>query len=156
MRPKQRAALKKFFRLPPTHSPPDKILLRLWSKNFLIDIQKYTDICFQSASRMQFLGVQKWRSANVFSKTKQKYVCWKSQKGFSQCCQSILFSMSSENFNVEVRKTSEVFRVKLYCETSHLFRQFLLALRLSARKSEIQKKKRKKENCLIMSTRTCA
>ena len=77
-------------------------------------IQKYTDICFQSASRMQFLGVQKWRSANVFSKTKQKYVCWKSQKGFCQCCQSILFSMSSENLNVEVRETSEVFRVKLF------------------------------------------
>ena len=41
------------------------------------DIQKYTDICFQSASKMPFLAVQKWCSANVFSDTKQKRVCWK-------------------------------------------------------------------------------
>ena len=40
-------------------------------------IQKYTDICFQSATRMQFFGVKKWCSPNVFSDTKQKYVCWK-------------------------------------------------------------------------------
>ena len=54
-------------------SQPDKILLRLWNKN----IQKYTDICFQSASRMQSLGVKKWCSANVFSDTKQKNAGWK-------------------------------------------------------------------------------
>ena len=41
------------------------------------DIQKYTDICFQSATRMQFFGVKKWCSPNVFSDTKQKHVCWK-------------------------------------------------------------------------------
>ena len=41
------------------------------------DIQKYTDICFQSASRRQFLRVQKWCSANVFSDAKQKHVCCK-------------------------------------------------------------------------------
>ena len=38
-------------------------------------IQKYSDICFQSTSRMQFLGVKKCCSANVFSDTKQKDVC---------------------------------------------------------------------------------
>ena len=30
------------------------------------DIQKYTDICFQSPSRMQFLGVKKWDSTFFF------------------------------------------------------------------------------------------
>ena len=30
------------------------------------NIQNYTEICFRGASRMQFLGVKKWRSANVF------------------------------------------------------------------------------------------
>ena len=30
------------------------------------DLQKYTDICFTSASRMQFLGAYKSYSANVF------------------------------------------------------------------------------------------
>ena len=30
------------------------------------DIQKYTDIWCQSASRMQLLGVKKWCTANIF------------------------------------------------------------------------------------------
>ena len=34
---------------------------------------------------------------------------------------------------------SEVFRAKLYCKISDLFRKFLLALRFSSRKSEIRK-----------------
>ena len=68
---------------------------------FRIYIQKYTDICIQSASRIQVLGVKKWCSANIFYDTKQKYVCWKickvrSEKGFWLCCMSILFSVSSE------------------------------------------------------------
>ena len=41
------------------------------------DIKKYTNICFQSASRVQFLGVKKYCSANIFSDTKQKHVYWK-------------------------------------------------------------------------------
>ena len=60
MRPKQRAALKKFFRLPPTHSPPDKILLRLWSKNFLIDI--YRNIQIFAFKVLQ--GCSSWASRN--------------------------------------------------------------------------------------------
>ena len=40
MRPKQRAPLRKSSRLPPLPTPPDKILLRLWNKNF----RKYTKI----------------------------------------------------------------------------------------------------------------
>ena len=54
------------------------------SKKLLIEIyrniQKYTNIWFRSASRFQFLGVQKWCSANVFSNTKQKHVSWKIPK----------------------------------------------------------------------------
>ena len=41
-------------------------------------------------------------------------------------------------YNVErggVRKGSEMFRAKLYCKMSNLFRQILLALRLSAGKT---------------------
>ena len=30
------------------------------------DIEIYTDICFQSASRMQFMGINKSKSTNVF------------------------------------------------------------------------------------------
>ena len=68
--------------LPPTiPAPPDEILLRLWNKNVLNqiyrNIQKYTENCFQSVSRMKFLGVKKWCSVDIFSNTKQKYVCWK-------------------------------------------------------------------------------
>ena len=96
------------------------------------DIQKYTDIWFQRAWRMQFLGVKKWYSANVFSDIEQKYVCW---KGFWLCCKSILFSTSSElRFVKWVR-----FFEENYCKMSNLFRYFLLALRLSARKSDIKK-----------------
>ena len=47
--------------------------------------QKYTDICFQKAPRMQFLGVQIWCSANIFSNTKQKHV-GKFVRFFEQNC----------------------------------------------------------------------
>ena len=54
------------------------------SKKLLIEIyrniQKYTNIWFQSALRFQFLGVQKWYSTNVFSNTKQKHVSRKIPK----------------------------------------------------------------------------
>ena len=62
------------------------------------DIQKYTDIFFQSASRMQFFGVKKWYNRNVFSDTKLKYVCWKTCKvrKVFDWCGSTSFSTSSE------------------------------------------------------------
>ena len=41
MKPKQRAASGKLFSLSPTHSPPDKILLRLWDKDFLTEICRH-------------------------------------------------------------------------------------------------------------------
>ena len=101
-------------------------LLVSGKKSFLHCYNKYTGICFQSASSMQFLGVKKWCSANISSDTKQKHVCWKICKvrkvfgcaagAYYFQCQVLLFSM--------------------------------LALRLSTRKSEIKK-------TLTMSTGTC-
>ena len=115
-RPKKRAASMKLFSLPPTQHPPDKILLRLF-------LRIYTEInghwlwkCF----RIAVLGVKKRWSANVFSDTKQKHVCWEilvNSERFWLYCKTILFSMW-----VEVRKMSEVFWAKMYCKISDLFR----------------------------------
>ena len=63
------------------------------------DIQKYTDICYQSASRMRLLGVKKWCSANVFFRYQTETSVLqnlRSKKGFWLCCRSILISMWSE------------------------------------------------------------
>ena len=78
-------------------------MLPLKSKSYLVQIlvqkfpyrviQRFTGICIQIASRMQFLCVNKWCSANVFSDTKQKYVFWKVWKVRSR---SILLAISSE------------------------------------------------------------
>ena len=62
--------LKEIIQFPPNAPPilPDKILIRLWTleqKFSYGDIQKYTELCFPSASRMQFLSV-KICSANFF------------------------------------------------------------------------------------------
>ena len=38
-------------------------------------VQEYTDICFPSASRMQFLSFQKWCSANVFFLSSTRNMC---------------------------------------------------------------------------------
>ena len=84
------------------------------------------------------MGVKKWCSANVFSDTRQKYVCWKifkSERLLAVLRDRIIFSVKW----VEVRKTSKVFWAKLYCKMSDIFCYFLLALRLSARKSDIKK-----------------
>ena len=40
------------------------------------DIQKYTDIFFESASRMQFLGISNYAVQMFFSDTKQSKVGW--------------------------------------------------------------------------------
>ena len=54
-----------------------------------------------------------------------------------------------DDFNkIDVHIMSEVILTRLYCKTSERFRQFLLALKPSAKKSEIKKK-------LMMSTETC-
>ena len=60
------------------------------------DIQKSTDVCFQSASRMQFLGVKKW----LFFFRHQTEKCWlenlQTEISFWLCCESILFSILNE------------------------------------------------------------
>ena len=68
MRPKHRAALKKLFRIPPSpsapssnHSPSDKILLRLWSKHFLIE----TDRNIQIFAFKVLQQCSTWESGNV-------------------------------------------------------------------------------------------
>ena len=84
------------------------------------------------------MGVKKWCSANVFSDTRQKYVCrkiFKSERLLAVLRDRIIFSVKW----VEVRKTSKVFWAKLYCKMSDIFCYFLLALRISARKSDIKK-----------------
>ena len=54
------SCFKEIFQAPPTHSPPDKILLRLWSKNFLIDI--YRNIQIFAFKVLQ--GCSSWASRN--------------------------------------------------------------------------------------------
>ena len=49
-------------------------------------VQKYIDICFQNASKMPFLGVQKQCSANVFSDTKQNMFAGKFVRLFCKVC----------------------------------------------------------------------
>ena len=44
------------------------------------DIQKNTDICVQTASRMSFLGVKKWYNANVFLTTNRNMFAGKFAK----------------------------------------------------------------------------
>ena len=64
-----------------------------------VDIQKYTDICFQRVSSMQFLSVRKWCIAIFLSDTKQKKVYWKTcivRQVFGCVVGSILFSISSD------------------------------------------------------------
>ena len=78
---KQRVTFRKLFSLPLTQPHQIKCYYVFRKKNSYIYIyryiQKYTDICFQSISKMEFLGLKKWCSANVFSDNKQKHVSWK-------------------------------------------------------------------------------
>ena len=125
-RSKQQATLKKLCSLPRPTPTIKKLVPSLEEKFSDGDIQKYTDIyaCFQSASRMQFWGVKKWCSANLFSDTKQKRFCWeicKVRKVFGCVLREhILFSVKW----VEIRKMSEVFWAKLYCKMIHFFASF--------------------------------
>ena len=117
MRPIHWAALKKLFRLsppsPPNHSPSDKILLRLWSKNFLI----VTDRNIQIFAFKVLQECSSWASRNgavqMFFLTpnsvRKVFACV--ARGYYFQCQ---VSWGS--------KTNEVFWVKLYCKISHLFR----------------------------------
>ena len=117
--PKQPSAWRKLFKLP-TREMYRMFLEWKFSNG---DLQEYTEICFPSARRMQFLGVQKYFSVNIFFDTNQKnvfaeYIFYKAEW-------------------VDVRKMSELFWVKLYRKMSDLFCYLYLALTLSTRKSEI-------------------
>ena len=104
--------------------PPDKIFNVSGTKFSYGDIQKYTNICFKSTLRMQFLGFKKWCSAN-YSDTKQKNVCWgicKLGKVFG--CVSRAYYFKCQVSWIELRKMSEVFRAKLLCKLSVLFVSF--------------------------------
>ena len=63
-------------------SPPDKILLRLWNKNFLTEI-------YRNIQTFAFKVLEECCD------TKQKHIWWKILKAerFFLCCGSILFSM---------------------------------------------------------------
>ena len=80
MRAKQRAALRKLFSLPqsPTHPPSDKILLRLWNKNFLTEIYRNIQtFAFKMLQECSSLASRNGAAQMFFSDTKQEHVCWK-------------------------------------------------------------------------------
>ena len=103
----------------PTQPPSDKILLRLWNKNFLTEIQiniqmfafKVLQECSSLASgngadQIFFLTP----NMNMLA---GKFVKW--EKFLTVLREHIIFSVK------EVRKMSEVFWLKLYCEMSDIF-----------------------------------
>ena len=107
---------------PPSHPLPDKTLLCSWNKNFLKEMYRNIQTV-----------ITKWCCANIFSDPRQKHLCWKIcevRTFFQLCCGYILILMSSE-----VRFFKRNFIVKCVI----FFAGFLLALRHSARKSEIKK-----------------
>ena len=73
--------VKEIVQIPPPLSPPHQIKVYYVSgtKIFLWRYKKYTDICFQSASRMQFLECSSRASRNgavqMFFLTRSD-VCW--------------------------------------------------------------------------------
>ena len=92
----QRAASRKLFSLPPPHQIRPYCVFEI--KIFLGKYTKTYRHSLSSASRMNFLGVKKWCSTNVFSDTKLKYACWKFVKceRFLAVFREHLFSLSSE------------------------------------------------------------
>ena len=117
-RPKQWAAFRKLF-----NPPPDKSFLRIYTRIY----RHLPSQCFENA----VLGCLETVQCKFFFDTNPKHVCWKICKvsGFSAVLRNYTF------YNVEwveVRTTS-------YWKMSDSFCQFLLALRLSARKSKINR-----------------
>ena len=93
-----------------------------------VDIQKYTDICFQRVSSMQFLSVRTWCIAILLSDTKQKKSLLENlyrEAGFWLCCgKHIIFNIKW----FEVHKISERYGANLYYKTSDLFPLVFLGL----------------------------
>ena len=124
-RPKQRTVLIKLFSLPLTHSPPDKLLLRLWNKYFLTEIYrniqafalKVLQECSSWAARNGPVEMFCYNTRNMFSET---FV--KSEKVFGCVAGAYYFHYQVEVWIIEVCKMSEIFWAKLYCKLSDLFR----------------------------------
>ena len=127
--------LQEIIQSSPNPSPSDKMLLCLWKKKFL------TEIC-RNIQTFAFKLLQKcssWvsrdRAVQMFSLIPSRDMSagkfLKSERFSAVLREYIIFNVKW----VEVRKINGVFRAKLYCKMSDLFCWFLLALRLSARKS---------------------
>ena len=84
------------------------------------DIQNYKDICFQSASRMWFLGAKKWCSANVFF-WQQTETCllenWQSQKG-DLFLENLKIKKNSDDVHWNVWTN-----IKMLCDWNNIFKK---------------------------------
>ena len=112
--------LKEIIQPPPNPPAPDKILLLLWNKNFLTEINR--NILTFAFKVLQ--ECRSWSSRNggvhFFSDTKQKLVFWKTfkvRKAFGFLWEHIIFNVKWVKFC----KMSEIFWAKLYCKMSDLF-----------------------------------
>ena len=114
----KRAVLMKLFSFSPTHTPSDKILLRLFFRRYTKINEHLLSKCFKNA----VLGVKKRWSANVFFLTPKRNMfagkfLVNSERFLAVLQQQIIFSVKW----VEVHIMSEVFLTKLYCKMSELF-----------------------------------
>ena len=123
MRPKQRPVLRKLFSLVSIHSPPDKILLYLWNKNFLTQIYRniYGHLlskCFKNAviERPEtapckcFFGHQTAKSLQFV----------KSERFLIVLPEHFMFNIKW----VEICKISEIFRAKYIVKRVIIFSSF--------------------------------
>ena len=138
MSPKQRAAIRKLFSLPPTHHQQIKSYFVSGTKIFL---RRYREIyrhllskCFKNA----VLGRQEIVQYRCFFLTASRKIFAGKFVKWERFLAVYLEHIFSNVKWVEVRKMSKVFWAKLYCKMSDLLRQFLSALRLSVRQSEIE------------------
>ena len=121
MRPKMRLAFRKLFSLPPNH-PHQKKCFYVFGKKFSYrHIQKVQTFAFKvfqkcSSCASRNGAVQMFSLTPSINKSAGKF--WKSERSLAVLQEHIIFSVKW----VEVRKISQVFRAKLYCVMSDLFR----------------------------------
>ena len=99
--------VNEIIQLPSNPPPSDKILLPLF-------LRRYTEInghllskCFKNA----VLGVKKRWSANVFSDSIQKYVCWKilvNSERFWLCCKTFDTFWTDETLKMSTRTCGRI------------------------------------------------
>ena len=113
-----------------------KTLLRLWNKIFFTEMYRNIQtFAFKVLQECSFCK-SKNEAVQMFFLTPNrkmvtgKFVKW--ERFLVVLREHIFFNVEW----VEVHKMSEVFWAKLYCKMSKIFRKFLLALRISARKSK--------------------